>query len=127
MELQNIETRQLFTVATDDTARRLGSGSLEVLATPRLVAMMEATACAAIEGKLPEGETSVGVRIDIQHLAASAVGASVEVTAVLKGQDGRKLHFHIEAYCNDTLIGRAEHDRVVVSAQRFMDKLTQTL
>lgn len=127
MELENIEARQLFTVTELDTAQRMGSGSLDVLATPRLVAMMEATACAAVEGRLSDGETSVGVRIDIQHLAASAVGASVEVTAVLEGQDGRKLHFRIEAYCNGTLIGRAEHDRVVVNAQRFMDKLSQGL
>ena len=77
MEKEIITSKQRFTVTPTDTAAHLGSGSLEVLATPRLVAMMESAACAALEGQLPEEDTSVGVRIDIQHLAASAVGADV--------------------------------------------------
>lgn len=95
-----------------------------MLATPRLVAMMEACACAAVEGTLALGETSVGVRIDVEHLAASAVGAEVTVEARQTLRAGRRLRFHIEATCQGTLIGRAEHDRVVVDAKRFMDKLT---
>lgn len=117
-------TKQRYTVTAADTAARLGSGSLAVLATPRLVAMMEACACATLEGALLESETSVGVRIDIEHLAASAVGAVVEVAATLTSREGRRLHFHIEASSNGVLVGRAEHDRVVVDAKRFMDKLT---
>lgn len=117
-------TKQHYTVTAADTAERLGSGSLAVLATPRLVAMMEACACASLEGTLLEGETSVGVRIDVEHLAASAIGATVEVTAELTQREGRKLHFLVEATSQGTLLGRAEHDRVVVNAKRFMDKLT---
>lgn len=116
-------TKQHYTVQAADTAKRLGSGSLDVLATPRLVAMMEACACAAIEDTLQAGETSVGVRIDIEHLAASAVGAEVEVTATLEGREGRRLRFQIEATSNGRTIGRAQHDRVLVDAKRFMDKL----
>lgn len=124
MEKEIITSKQRFTVTPTDTAAHLGSGSLEVLATPRLVAMMESAACAALEGQLPEGDTSVGVRIDIQHLAASAVGAEVEVIATLTSREARHLHFSIEATSAGTLIGRATHDRVVVNAKRFMDKLS---
>ena len=70
-----------FTVTDDDTAAALGSGSLPVLGTPRLLAWCEAATCAAVAPELGDGETSVGTRIDLEHLAATAVGGTVEVSA----------------------------------------------
>jgi hypothetical protein len=70
-----------FTVTDDDTAAALGSGSLPVLATPRLLAWFEAATCAALEPSLPAGSTSVGTRVVVEHLAASPVGQELEVSA----------------------------------------------
>lgn len=122
---EGVQAKLEFTVNEMDTAIRLGSGTLDVLATPRLVAMMEATACAALSGQMQEGDTSVGGRIDIEHLAASAIGSRVATTAEITRLEGRKIHFHIEATCNGVLIGRAEHDRVVVNAEKFMGKIAK--
>ena len=87
----------LFTVTDADTAEALGSGSLPVLATPRLLAWCEAATCAEIEPALSDGETSVGTRMQLEHLAASPVGAVVEVTATTAYVDGRLHRFTVAA------------------------------
>jgi len=115
-----------FTVTDEDTADALGSGSLPVLGTPRLVAWCEAATCAAIEPSLPEGSTSVGTRIDIQHQAASAVGRQVAVSASLSHVDGRLHRFAVAARHVDdaTVVGSGEITRVVVDAERFLDRVS---
>jgi fluoroacetyl-CoA thioesterase len=110
-----------FTVTDDDTAAALGSGSLPVLGTPRLLAWCEAATCAALD--LPEGRTSVGTRVALEHLAASAVGATVFVTAAVAYVDGRLVRFTVEARTGDVLVGSGEITRVVVDAERFMSRL----
>jgi fluoroacetyl-CoA thioesterase len=114
-----------FTVTDDDTAAALGSGSLPVLATPRLLAWCEAATCAAIEGQLREGETSVGTRVSLEHLAASAVGVEVEVAASSAYVDGRLHRFTVAArHTGDgKLVGSGEVTRVVVDAERFLSRL----
>ena len=84
-----------FTVTTDDTAQALGSGSLPVLATPRLLAWCEATTCAVIDPTLEETRTSVGTRVQLEHVAASPVGAEVEVSATIAYVDGRLVRFEL--------------------------------
>lgn len=119
----------VFTVGPDDTARAVGSGSLEVLGTPRLLAWLEAATCAALE--LPEGQTSVGTRVELEHQAPSPVGAVVEVTASSTYVDGRLHRFTVAArHAADTPHGRpgkvvatGEVTRVVVDAERFMSRL----
>src|SRR3954467_7004210 len=86
-----------FTVGDDATAVALGSGSLPVLGTPRLLAWCEAATCAEIEPALAEGETSVGTRVQLEHLAASPVGAEVEVSATTAHVDGRLHRFTVAA------------------------------
>jgi len=114
-----------FTVTDDDTAEALGSGSLPVLGTPRLLAWCEAVACAAIEPALPEGGTSVGTRIALEHQAASPVGAEVEVTASATYVDGRLHRFTVAARhtVDGKVVATGEVTRVVVDAQRFMSRL----
>ena len=90
-------TALLFTVTDADTAVAVGSGSLPVLGTPRLLAWCEAATCAEIEPALAEGETSVGTRIQLEHLAASPVGAELEVTATTAYVDGRLHRFTVAA------------------------------
>jgi len=115
-----------FTVTDDDTATALGSGSLPVLATPRLLAWCEAATCAAVEPALPEGATSVGTRISLEHLAASPVGQAVEVSASTTYVDGRLHRFTVSARHvggNGKVVGSGEVTRVVVDAERFLGRL----
>lgn len=114
-----------FTVTDDDTAEAVGSGSLPVLGTPRLLAWCEAATCAAIEAELPEGGTSVGTRITLEHLAASPVGAVLEVTATTAYADGRLHRFTVSArHAHDgRVVGAGEVTRVVVDAERFMSRV----
>src|SRR5688572_27594347 len=85
------------TVTDADTAVAVGSGSLPVLGTPRLLAWCEAASCAAIDPLLADGETSVGTRVQLEHLAPSAVGQRVQVTARLTHADGRLRRFAVAA------------------------------
>ena len=114
-----------FTVGDDDTASALGSGSLPVLATPRLLAWCEAATCTAIEPALPDGGTSVGTRVSLEHQAASPVGAEVEVSASATYVDGRLHRFTVAArHTGDgRLVGTGEVTRVVVDAERFLSRL----
>ena len=101
-------------------ASAVGSGSLEVLATPWLVALMEAAACAALEGTLEAGQTSVGVRLDVRHLAPTPLGVTVRARAELTEVDGRRLVFRVEAHDAAERIGEGTHERTIVDGQRLL-------
>ena len=109
-------------VTAADTAEVLGSGLLPVLATPRVVALMEETACAAIAEDIPTGKNTVGTRIDIEHLSATPVGMRVWAEATLASAEGRAYTFQIEAFDEAGLIARATHTRFLVDTERFMQK-----
>ncbi len=112
-----------FTVTGADTAQAVGSGSLPVLGTPRLLAWCEAVTCTAIEPLLETGRTSVGTRVSLEHLAASAVGAVVEVSATAVHTEQRMVRFQVVARSGSTLVGTGEVTRVVVDAERFLARL----
>jgi predicted thioesterase len=114
-----------FTVTDDDTAAVLGSGSLPVLGTPRLLAWCEAATCAAIEPELGDGETSVGTRVELEHTRGSRVGVRLEVTASSVHRDGRLHRFSVLAReaGGGRVVGTAEITRVVVDAERFLGRL----
>jgi fluoroacetyl-CoA thioesterase len=108
-------------VVTEDlTAIRLGSGDVPVFGTPALLALIEEAAVAALHGALPDGSTSVGVHVELDHLAPSRVGAEVRALATLTAVEGRALTFACEAYEGDKPIGRATHQRAVVDRDRFL-------
>lgn len=110
------------TVTDADTAAALGSGDLAVLGTPRLVAWCEEATCAALD--LDPASTSVGTRVDVEHLAASPVGAEVTATATLVHEDGRLLRFQVAAHdAHGTLLGTGEIRRVVVDRERFLARV----
>jgi predicted thioesterase len=116
-----------FTVTDDDTAAALGSGSLPVLGTPRLLAWCEAATCAAVEDELAAGETSVGTRVELEHTRASLVGTRIEVTATPVFSDGRLRRFSVSARQDDgRVVGTGEVTRVVVDAERFLGRLGPT-
>lgn len=111
------------TVTDANTAATLGSGDMDVLATPAMVALMENAAMLCVAGQLPEGNTTVGSRMDTTHVKPSPLGATVEATAELTEIDGRKLTFHISAREGDKLIGEGTHVRYIVDRARFLAKL----
>lgn len=116
-------------VGEDDTAIAVGSGSLPVLGTPRLLAWCEAATCAALEPTLDEGSTSVGTRIALEHTGASPVGQRVEITASSTYVDGRLHRFTVAARHLDAsgtagkVVATGEVTRVVVDAERFLARL----
>ena len=110
-------------VRDDDTAIALGSGSVPVLATPRLVAWLEAAAVAAVDGAIEDGWTTVGTLIDLQHLAPTAVGRHVEAHATVTSFDGRTIEFELSATDDRTTIATGRHTRVIVDVERFVGRL----
>jgi predicted thioesterase len=124
-----VEATLTFTVTEADTAAAVGSGSLPVLGTPRLLAWCEAATCAAIDPTLPEGSTSVGTRVELEHQAASPVGAEVQVTASASYVDGRLHRFsvlarHLDDEGAGKVVGTAQITRVVVDSERFMGRIS---
>ena len=106
----------------EDTALEVGSGSLLVYATPCMAAMMEGAACAAIEDALAEGETSVGIELNLKHTSATPVGMEVRAEAEVTAVEGKIITFQITAYDEAGIIGEATHKRACINAQRFLDK-----
>ncbi len=109
-------------VADEDTAQSFSTGIVPVLATPRLVALCEEAAVAAIDGQLETGSTSVGQRVQFDHLAPTMVGAPVTAEATLEKIAGRRLTFTVSASDPRGLIGAGKVTRVVVDVERFLDK-----
>jgi predicted thioesterase/predicted N-acetyltransferase YhbS len=113
-----------FTVTDADTAEAIGSGSLPVLGTPRLLAWCEAATCAVLAPGLEPGTTSVGTEVALEHRAASPVGETLEVRAVLTESEGRLRRFDVEARRPDgTVVGAGRVVRAVVDAERFLDRV----
>jgi len=109
-------------VGEEQTAARWGSGGLAVLATPFMVALMEGAAVAAVDPLLPPGYCTVGSRVDVRHLAATAVGRPVEARAELVEVDGRRLVFRVRASDDAGMIGEGSHERFIVDVDRFVRK-----
>ncbi len=104
------------------SAKAMGSGSHEVYATPAMVALMEQTAAESVEALLGEGRTSVGTKIEVEHLAATPVGMTVTCKSELTLVDNRKLAFQLETFDEAGLIGKAYHERLVIDSERFLEK-----
>ena len=111
------------TVVTEElTARVMGSGELDVYATPAMIALMEETAYKSVSGNLEEGMGSVGTKMEVEHVSASPVGMKITCETKLIEADGRKLVFSVEAYDEKGLIGKGIHERFIVHNQKFQEK-----
>lgn len=106
-------------VQEENTARHLGSGNVDVLATPEMVRLMEKATVAAVDHLLPDGYCTVGVEVNVRHLAATPVGMRVRVEAELTAVEGRRLTFRVEAFDEVERIGEGEHRRVIIDVERF--------
>lgn len=122
-----LETGLTYTATTEVTQEKsalaMGSGNLPVFATPALVALMENAAMMAVATSLPEGSTTVGGAINIQHTRPSGIGQKVSATARLTAVDGRKLSFELVVHDSSGVIGEGTHVRFIVDAERFMAKV----
>jgi fluoroacetyl-CoA thioesterase len=114
-------TGEATTVVDDrNTATALGSGSVPVFATPAMAALMEAAAVNALAGTLSEDQTTVGVNLDLQHLAATPIGMIVRAEARLSNVVGRRLTFRVAAFDDVEQVGVGTHQRVLVDTERFV-------
>lgn len=105
-----------------DTAIAARSGDVPVLSTPRIIALLEEAAVAAIAGELPEGETSVGVRVQVEHISPTAVGRTVRADASLEKVEGHRLIFNVSARDDRGLVAAGKVTRVAVNRERFLAK-----
>ena len=111
-----------LTVTDADTAVAFRSGVVPVLATPRIVALVEEATCLALAPQLREGETSVGMRVQLDHLAPVKVGSTVKATARLETQEGRRLIFSVSVTDSSGLVAAGKVTRAIVNVAGFLEK-----
>ena len=109
-------------VTENDTAIKVGSGSLKVLATPKMIALMEKAATDLLEKILPENFTSVGISLNIQHTAPTPTGMKIFAEAEIIEVSGRKILFEVSAKDDVGEIGRGKHERFIVDRKKFQEK-----
>jgi predicted thioesterase len=123
MDIQpGIKGEKSVTVTPERTARHMGSGSLDVYATPAMIALMEAAAVAVLDPLLPEGQGSVGIALDVKHLAATPLGLTVRAEAEITAVDGKRVTFTVWAWDDRELIGEGTHTRYLIDTARFMER-----
>ena len=128
MDLENIfrvgmTREETFQVSEQHAAAHVGSGGSRVLATPWMIAFMERVAYRLLAEHLPEGKSSVGVLVNIRHLAPTPVGTSVRVQAEISAMAGSKVTFAVQAWDHVEKIGEGYHQRVVINAARFLRRV----
>lgn len=114
-------------VTTEMTALAVGSGDLEVLATPSMIAMMEQAAADLVRESLSEGQSSVGTKLAVEHTSASPVGETITACATVHSMIGRRIELTVEASDSKGVIGKGLHSRVVVEREGFMAKAQEKL
>lgn len=122
-----ITCKKKITVTPEMTAAAMGSGALEVLATPSMIALMEGTAQEAVQNLLEDGQGTVGTRIDVRHLAATPVGMEVTCTAEVTEVDRRRIVFTVKAQDEKELIGEGTHERFIIDNEKFFAKCQHKL
>ncbi len=117
-----IKGHQELVVTEDKTAKHMNSGAMNVFATPHLVTLMEHAAFASVQYELEEGYGTVGMALNIRHVAATPVGMRVSCDSELIRIDGRALTFSVKAYDEKGLIGEGEHERFIIKEDKFQAK-----
>lgn len=114
-----------FTVEEENTARHVGSGGSRVLATPWLIAFMERVAHRLLANRLPQGYSSVGTLVHVEHLAPTPVGSQVRVRAEVTRVDGARVSFKVGAWDATEQVGAGEHERFVIQVERFLQRVNR--
>lgn len=113
--------------AETNSAKTMGSGSLDVFATPAMIALMEETAWKSVQPYLEEGQGSVGIQLNVDHLSATPLGMKVRCESEVTAVEGRKLTFKVTAYDEAGLIGEGTHQRFIVDNEKFQGKANKKL
>ena len=119
---KGIRGQKELLVTEEVTAARMGSGLLEVLATPAMIALAEGTAMESVQPLLEEGQGTVGTRLDIAHIAATPVGMTVRCETELVEVDRRRLVFSVKVSDDKELVGEGTHERFIIDSARFLQK-----
>ena len=106
-------------VTQENTAKTVGSGEIDVFATPMMIALIEEAAAACCKQFLEEGMTTVGTLVNVSHVAATPVGMAVRAEAEIAGVDGREITFTVKAYDEKGMIGEGQHKRFIVKTEKF--------
>lgn len=122
-----IKGKQEITVTKEQTAKVLGSGTLDVFATPAMIALMENTAYRSIEEYLEAGCGTVGTEMNVKHVSATPIGMKVICETELIEVDGRKLTFEVKAYDEAGIIGEGIHQRFIIDEEKFQAKTNAKL
>ncbi len=109
-------------VTQENTAKTVGSGEIDVFATPMMIALIEEAAAACCKQFLEEGMTTVGTLVNVSHVAATPVGMAVRAEAEIAGVDGREITFTVKAYDEKGMIGEGQHKRFIVKTEKFRQK-----
>ena len=120
--LKGLHNSVTLVVEHKDTAAVYGSGALEVFATPAMIALMEKTCLESVADNIGEGNTTVGIAVNIKHLKSSLVGATIRCEAEIIEVDRRRLVFEVKCFEGETLVGEGIHERFVVDSEKFMSK-----
>ncbi len=115
--------KQTLCVEGDHTAANVGSGSLEVFATPAMIALMEKTCMFSVAPFLEQGTSTVGTLVNVKHISATALGDTVRCESELIEIDRKRLVFSVRAYDSKGLIGEGTHERFIINIEKFMQKL----
>ena len=110
------------TVDKSNTAGAVGSGLVDVFATPMMIALMEKASARCLAQFLPEGQASVGTRIAVSHAAATPIGMTVTATAVITAADRRRVDFQVSASDGAGPVGAGTHTRFIIDTDRFLEK-----
>lgn len=117
-----IRGKQEIMADASNSAKAMGSGTLDVLATPAMIALMEKTAWMSVADELEEGCGTVGTSLNVAHSAPTPLGMRVTCESELTGVDGRKLSFHVKAYDEKGVIGEGTHERFIIQNEKFQKK-----
>lgn len=112
-------------VTLDQTAMKMGSGSLVVLSTPAMIAAMESACVAAVDHLLDGREATVGIEINVRHLSATPVGETIIAMSEVTEIDGRRIKFEVRAWDEQDLIGEGTHMRYIIDVDNFMERLSE--
>jgi len=110
-------------VSASKTAKAVGSGNLDVFATPMMIALMEEAACNCLADGLESGQSSVGTKVNVSHTAVSPLGATITATATVEAVFGRRIEFKVTASDGTKEVGAGTHTRMIIDAEKFMSKL----
>ena len=122
-----IKGTRTVTVNEDNTAKAMGSGTVDVLATPALIALMEETCWRSVANELEEGSGTVGTLLEIKHTAPTPVGMKVTCESTLTEVDGRRLVFEVIARDAKGVVGEGKHERFIIQNEKFQVKANAKL